>query len=160
LKMRQWILENALSDEATLQEIELTAKATATAARKSAWEKYIAPIKQQVKTLAAHGQAIVEEGLADKDMVQQAIQQLKANREPLRRELLKPTASILVRPKTTQSPALQALQQYYDQPKQQEREIYTSHLYAVGANSALNVPEVPAVYADTPQVVNGYEVLN
>jgi len=160
LKMRQWILENALSDEATLQEIELTAKATATAARKSAWEKYIAPIKQQVKTLAAHGQAIVEEGIADTDMVQQAIQQLKANREPLRRDVLKTAAGILFRHKKTHSPALQALQQYYDQLRQQERENYSSHLYATGANSALNVQEVPAVYADTPQVVNGYEVLN
>lgn len=160
VKMRQWILENALSDEATLREIEAQAKATALAARKSAWEKYITPIKNQVKTMLAHGEAIVTEGIADADLVNRLMQELRSNREPLRRDVLKTATNILFHHKKTHSPALQALQQYYDQLLQQERENYNTNLYAIGPNSALNVPEVNPSYTSEAHQVNGYEVLN
>lgn len=160
IKMRQWILENALSDEATLREIEMQAKTTAQTGRKIAWEKYITPIKQYVQTMLSHGEAIVAEGIADTGMVSRVMQELKANREPLRRDVLKTATSILFHHKKTHSPALQALQQYYDQLMQQEKENYNTYLYAVGPNSALSVPEVPASYATEAHTVNGYEVLN
>lgn len=160
IKMRQWILENALSDEATLREIEMQAKTTAQTGRKSAWEKYITPIKQYVQTMLSHGEAIVAEGIADTGMVSRVMQELKANREPLRRDVLKTATGILFHHKKTHSPALQALQQYYDQLLQQEKENYNTYLYAVGPNSALSVPEVPASYATEAHTVNGYEVLN
>ena len=159
-KMREWILENALCDEGTLQEIEARAKALAHESRKNAWEKYITPIKQQVQTFAAHGQAVLEEGVADASVVNHAVQELQANREPLRRDVLKAATNILFRHKAKQSPALKALQQYYDQLLQQEKDTYNSYVYAVGANSALNVPVVPATYGAEPHSVNGYEVLN
>jgi len=159
-KMRQWILENALSDEGTLQEIEARAKVLAQESRKSAWEKYITPIKQQVQTMIGYGNAIVSEGVADTAMVQHAIHELQVNREPLRRDILKTAATILFHNKKKQSPALQALQQYYNQQLQQEKQTYNSLLYGEGANSALNVPVIPATYAADAHAVNGYEVLN
>jgi pyruvate/2-oxoglutarate/acetoin dehydrogenase E1 component/TPP-dependent pyruvate/acetoin dehydrogenase alpha subunit len=160
-KMRQWILENALSDEATLQEIENKAKVLAQAGKKNAWEKYISPIRSQVQTMLAHGEAILNEGIADAAFVGRITQELQANREPLRRDILRAAASILFHHKKTKSPALQALQQYYDQVLAQERENYNTKLYATGANSALNVQEVAPVYASSEShTVNGYEVLN
>ena len=159
-KMRQWILENALSDEGTLQEIEARAKVLAQESRKSAWEKYITPIKQQVQTMVGYGNAVISEGVADTAMVQQAIHELQVNREPLRRDILKTAATILFHNKKKQSPALQALQQYYNQQLQQEKQTYNSLLYGEGANSALNVPVIPATYAVDAHAVNGYEVLN
>lgn len=160
VKMRQWILENALADDATLREIENHAKTTAQAGRKSAWEKYITPIKQHVKTMLSHGEALVTEGTADTDMVSRVMQELQANREPLRRDILKAAAGILFHHKKTQSPALQALQQYYDQLLAQERENYNTNLYAIGPNSALNVPTVSPAFTQEAHMVNGYEVLN
>lgn len=160
VKMRQWILENALSDEATLREIENKAKITAQTARKSAWEKYITPIKQYVKTMLSHGESLVAEGIADTDMVSRVMQELQANREPLRRDILKAAAGILFQHRKVHSPALQALQQYYDQLLAQERENYNTNLYAIGANSALNVPVVSPSFTDETHMVNGYEVLN
>lgn len=160
VKMRQWILENALADDATLREIENHAKTTAQAGRKSAWEKYITPIKQHVKTMLSHGEALVTEGIADTDMVSRVMQELQANREPLRRDILKAAAGILFHHKKTQSPALQALQQYYDQLLAQERENYNTNLYAIGPNSALNVPTVSPAFTQEAHMVNGYEVLN
>jgi pyruvate/2-oxoglutarate/acetoin dehydrogenase E1 component/TPP-dependent pyruvate/acetoin dehydrogenase alpha subunit len=159
-KMRQWILENALADEATLREIENKAKAVAQTGKKSAWEKYITPIKQHVQTMLAHGEAVVAEGIADINQVSGVLHELQANREPLRRDVLKAAANILFHHKKTHSPALQALQQYYDQLLLQEKENYNTYLYATGPNSALNVPVVSPSYKDETNVANGYEVLN
>ncbi len=159
-KMREWILENALSDEGTLQEIEARAKALAHESRKNAWEKYITPIKQQVQTMVAHGQALLDEGVADATLVNHNIQELQANREPLRRDILKTATNILFRHKGVQSVGLQTLQQYYDQLLAQEKDTYNSYLHAAGPNSALNVPVVAASYAAEMPTVNGYEVLN
>lgn len=159
-KMRQWILENALSDEGTLHEVDVKAKAAAHEARRNAWEKYLAPIKQQVRTLTSHAKAIREEGRADMLVVAPVMQELLANREPLRRDVLRTAAGILFQHKHINSPALRTLQQFYDQMLQHEKGVYNTRLYAGGANSALNVPVVPAVYADDAPVLNGYEILN
>ncbi|MCK7559912.1 thiamine pyrophosphate-dependent dehydrogenase E1 component subunit alpha [Chitinophaga sedimenti] len=51
LKFRQWLISNALADEAILHEIELTAKAVVLEAKKRAWDKYITPIKGQCRKL-------------------------------------------------------------------------------------------------------------
>src|ERR1044072_4762170 len=110
VKMRQWIVENALADDATLHEIENQSKITAQTGRRSAWEKYIPPIKQHVKTMLSHGEALIAEGTADADMVNRVMQELQANREPLRRDILKAAAGILFQHKKVHSPALQALQ--------------------------------------------------
>ena len=93
-------------------------------------------------------------------MVQQTIQELAANREPLRRDVLKSAAHILFRYPRDFSPAMNDLQLFYDNQLVTEKENYNSLLYATGANSALNVPEVPAQYAADAPVLNGYEVLN
>ena len=161
VKMRSWILENALADEATLQQIEAEAKTAAQDARKAAWEKYITPIKAEVQQFLAHATPVVAVAGARADFVQKAIHEVQTNREPQRRDILKAAASILVRLKAQKNePAVQQLQAYYDAYFRQEKENYTSGLHAGGVNSALNVPVVPAEYGDEPTVINGYEVLN
>ncbi|UYQ93714.1 thiamine pyrophosphate-dependent enzyme [Chitinophaga horti] len=160
LKFRQWIISNALADDATLHEVELTAKSVVLEAKKRAWDKYITPVKQQVAQAIALLKAVVDEGSVDTAFVERIRQELATNREPLRRDVLKAMASVLVRNKKQQSPALQDLKAFYNAQSATERDNYNSYLHATGANSALNVPEVPAYYGSQPTVLNGYEVLN
>lgn len=161
VKMRSWILENALADEATLTAIEAEAKTTAQDARKSAWEKYITPIKADVQQFIATATPVLAIAGSKAEFVQKAIHEVQTNREPQRRDILKAAAAILVRLKAQKNEAaVQQLQAYYDTYFQQEKENYTSGLHASGANSALNVPVIPAQYGDEPTVINGYEVLN
>ncbi|MFD2885484.1 alpha-ketoacid dehydrogenase subunit alpha/beta [Chitinophaga cymbidii] len=159
-KMRQWLLENALAEEELLRGIEAEAKVVAQEGRKKAWDKYIAPIREQVQVFIGVCQSIVEEGRGDTGFVSQQIQELSANREPQRRDILKAAAHILFKHPRNFSPALDELQAYYDRQLAAEKENYNTFLYATGPNSVLEVPEVPAVYADNAPVVNGYEVLN
>lgn len=160
LKMRQWLLENALADEKILQQIEAEAKTIAQDGRKKAWEKYIAPIKDQVHAFLGHCQEIVDEGRGEIGYVNSVMQELSANREPQRRDILKGAAGILFRHQRNFSGALNELQLYYDNQLLLEKENYNTYTYAAGPNSVLNVEEVPAIYADDAPVMNGYEVLN
>lgn len=161
VKMRSWIIENAISDEASLQAIEAEAKVKAQEARKSAWEKYIAPIKAHVQSFIALATPVAAVAGADAEMVNVAIRDLQHNREPLRRDILKATAMILLKHASLKAdPAVQALQQFYDSYLQEQKDTYNADLYASGVNSALNVPVVPAEYDAEGITINGYEVLN
>ncbi len=47
-KMKEWIIENALGSEEELEEIHTRAKELVRNSKNSAWEKYMAPILEQV----------------------------------------------------------------------------------------------------------------
>ncbi|WP_246858836.1 thiamine pyrophosphate-dependent enzyme [Chitinophaga sp. XS-30] len=160
VKMRQWLLENALAEESELRAIEVEAKVIAQESRKKAWDKYIAPIREQVQAFTAVCQSILDEGRGDTEYVAQQMRELAANREPQRRDILKAAAGILFKHPRNFSEAMDGLQVYYDQQLAAEKENYNTFLHATGPNSALEVPEVPAIYADDAPVMNGYEILN
>ncbi|PSL26875.1 alpha-ketoacid dehydrogenase subunit alpha/beta [Chitinophaga ginsengisoli] len=159
-QMRQWILENALADEATLLSIEAEAKTVAQDARKNAWEKYVTPIRQQIQQILTLGQAVAALPEVDAAMVNNLLHELQVNREPLRRDVLKTASTILVYHKKIKAPAMDALKRFYEDLLSRERENYNSLLYAEGVNAVSNVPVVPAVYNEDSATVNGYEVLN
>jgi pyruvate/2-oxoglutarate/acetoin dehydrogenase E1 component/TPP-dependent pyruvate/acetoin dehydrogenase alpha subunit len=161
VKMRSWIIENALCEEEALLAVEAEAKVKAQEARKGAWEKYVGPIKEHVQSFIALATPLATTAGVDVNMINLAIRDLQNNREPLRRDILKAAATILLKHKHLKSaPGIQALQQYYDTYLQREKENYNSYLHATGVNSALNVPVVPAAYETDGITVNGYEILN
>lgn len=161
VKMRSWIIENALCEEETLLAVEAEAKVKAQEARKGAWEKYVTPIKEEVQSFIAIASPVATLEGADTNMVNLAIRDLQHSREPLRRDILKAGAMILLKHKHLKAvPEVKALQQYYDTYLAEEKEIYNTNLHATGVNSALNVPVVPAAYEADSITVNGYEILN
>jgi pyruvate/2-oxoglutarate/acetoin dehydrogenase E1 component/TPP-dependent pyruvate/acetoin dehydrogenase alpha subunit len=159
-QMREWIMENALADEATLLAIEAKAKTVAVDARKGAWNKYILPIREQVDAVLAHGKAVAAVPHTDKAMINGLLHELQINREPLRRDVLKTAASILFHHKKIKSSAVAELKVFYENMLKLEKENYNSLLHATGVNSVLNVPVVPAEYEEDAHAVNGYEILN
>lgn len=159
-QMREWILENALADEATLLTIEAKAKTIAVDARKTAWNKYISPIREQVDAVLAHGKAVAAVPHTDKAMINGLLHELQVNREPLRRDVLKTAASILFHHKKIKSSAVAELKTFYENMLKLEKENYNSLLHATGVNSVLNVPVVPAEYEEDAHSLNGYEILN
>ena len=52
-KMREFIIQNALADDATLNAIEEGAKTAVRAAQKAAWADYLTPIKAEVAEVSA-----------------------------------------------------------------------------------------------------------
>lgn len=158
-QMKEWILENALAEEYELNEIEMNAKLFIKESKQKAWDKYIAPIKEQVVAATSLLNNLVEK-LDDKSAaaIKNIVLELTANKEPLRREVLKAIAAVL--DITGNNVAAKNLDNFYNQLRDTNSKLYNSFLYNEGPKSALNVTEIKPYYSENATIVNGYEVLN
>ena len=150
-QMREWVLENALAEEEELIKIEEDAKEFVKQSKLAAWDKYSAPIQQQVtktvELLANYAQT--------NTTIQQTSTTLQNNKEPLRRDVLKALAIAL-----DNLPTATDVKEYEQQLKAANKKLYNTMLYNEGAKSALKVAEIKPYYADDAPMVNGFEVLN
>lgn len=155
-KMREWILANSLADEEELNDIEHAAKAFVKESRQRAWDKYIAPAKEQVaKTVALLSNTHPDPD--KKGAIDQLAQSLTAEKEPLRRDVMKTlAAAINLLPGTAGTD----VKNYYDELTRENASLYNSHLYNEGPRSALKVAPVAVQYAYDAEVLNGFEILN
>lgn len=156
-QMRDWIIANSLADDDELNEIENSAKHFVKAARLSAWNKYISPIKEEVvETLhLLEAYALRAE---NKQEVQKAIKELSSLREPLRRDVMTALASVINFASAAEP--ISEVKDFYEKLKKKNREIFNSYLYNEGPKSALEVEKVPAIIPPDAELVNGFEVLN
>lgn len=153
-RMREWILSNALASEEELIDIETRALSHVRESKQRAWDKYLAPLKEMVQTAS---QLMVSAAQGNNQVLKIA-NDLKATREPLRRDVLKSLANVLRLLKN--NPSADALKNYYEDLQTKQQQLYSSHLYNESSKSALKVVVQPAQYAEEAPMVNGFEVLN
>ena len=152
-KMREWLISNALAEEDELTAIEEDAVIKARESKQRAWDKYISPIKDEVR------QAVeLLEAFANIAGVSAIINELRSNREPMRRDIMKAIATVL--DIVDDNGDTRELSAHYEQLKKDGAKRYNTFLYNEGPKSALMVPVVNANYGDDAATVNGYEVLN
>ena len=151
-QMKEWIFANSLAEEHELEHIEIEAKKWVRESKNRAWEKYIAPIKEQVHTTAA----LIHDAGADKVAdIKKMVDELSQNREPQRRDVMKTLAAAIESTRNNGE-----LSNYYIELTALNDSLFNSHLYNEGPRSALIITEIKPYYnADAP-TVNGYEVLN
>ncbi len=158
-QMREWILANALAEEHELSEIEMTAKLYIKDSKQKAWDKYLAPVKQQAEEctpiLFGLAQSLNEAAAA---AVKNIADELTVNKEPLRREIMKALATAL--DIAGNHPAAKILGDYYAGLRKANAKLYNSFLYNEGPKSALKVAVIKAEYDEDAKTINGYEVLN
>lgn len=158
VKMREWILANALAAEDELETIENEAKELVKKGKQDAWENYLQPIKSQVQKandLLAQLTSSNQRISAD---VQKLSSELSLLREPLRRDVLRILNSAI--DLAGADGTVSDIRDYYDQLLADNKELYNSHLYNEGPKSALRVEEVKPVFSDEAPMINGFEVLN
>jgi len=157
-KMKEWMIENGLASIKELTEVEAAAKETVKEARNRAWEKYVTPIKEQAEQAATLIRQVMVNDIDKYNAIQQMANELAANKEPLRRDILRAVAVAIET--APFSPSAEELKALRAQLLEENTSLYNSHLYNEGAKSALNVPEVKPLIAFDAPTVNGYEVLN
>ncbi len=157
-KMKEWIVENSLANEEELNEIAEKAKAFVRESRASAWEKFLAPIKDQVVRAADLINNMAGKLPQQGETLQKLAVDLSANREPLRRDVLKTLNAALTL--AGDSDAAFWTKDYYNDLLAENKNLYNTHLYNEGPKSALEVKEVKALFDDDAPVLNGFEVLN
>lgn len=156
LKMREFMLQNAIANEDELTQIENEAKDEARAAKNRAWEGFINPIKEQVQKVASLVQQVVYEGGENAQQIAQLSQQLSSIKEPIRKDVMQTLQKVIA--VGGNSPAVRAVRNYYETLVEENKEKFNSHLYSTSAKSAMKVREVPAQFDDAQ--LNGYEILN
>jgi pyruvate/2-oxoglutarate/acetoin dehydrogenase E1 component/TPP-dependent pyruvate/acetoin dehydrogenase alpha subunit len=157
-KMKEWLIENELATEDELSDISSEAKELVRDSKMMAWEKFINPIKNQVAKVTdlIHSMAkAITENSAD---LQKLAMDLSANREPLRRDVMKAIYSAITI--AGNHDAAFWLKDYYNDLLAENKNLFNSHLYNEGPKSALKVQEVKAAYANDTNLINGFEVLN
>ncbi len=157
-KMREWIIENNIAANEELLEIEHAAKHKILQSRNHAWKEYIEPIRQQAsKALELINAADIND-LDAYNQLQSITKNLKAETEPLRRDVMR-ALSVAVQ-LTKKFTGGEEIAGYYNELKQLYQSTYNSNLYNRGAKSAMHVKEIKPIYNEDAPVYNGYEILN
>ncbi|MCL6523433.1 MAG: transketolase [Thermoflavifilum sp.] len=159
-KMREWILDNHLSTEEELQQLEQEARQAVHQARQAAWEKYMQPIREQVKLVIELGKKVMSHPQARKQVTAQLLRELAAEKAPFHKDVLKTASRIAQIHRHLNYPEVEALNRFCEERRAFYKNAYNTHLYAEGPLSALEVPEVKPIFDENAPQINGYEVLN
>jgi pyruvate/2-oxoglutarate/acetoin dehydrogenase E1 component/TPP-dependent pyruvate/acetoin dehydrogenase alpha subunit len=157
-KMREWILNSALTTDEEINRLESKAKLHVKDERTKAWEKYHKPIKEQVKKITELSGSLAV-NIPDKaKTIEQLSKELSTNREPSRRDVMRSLYAILKA--AGDHDAAFWTRDYYNDLLKENELLYNSHLYNSGEKSALKVSETKAITADDAPTKNGFEILN
>ncbi|MCH5721168.1 thiamine pyrophosphate-dependent enzyme [Niabella hibiscisoli] len=157
VKMKAWILENALADEATLRRIENDARNNVKEAKDKAWKEYQTPLKELTQKSSEIVEALIPDNLEHEDELRKISKDLRSLREPLRKSNLQSVykALLLCGDKATN----EALD-YYKELQKDSAAIYNSLLYDDGPKSALKVEAIAPIFKEPSPSLNGYQIIN
>jgi len=158
-KLAEWILENGLATQETLDQIKAEAKQEANAAALRAYKHYHDAVTVLRTQLDTHLEAAKT---AHPEVAKIADLQLKLQqkRDPLRYELAQTVRRALISLKGKQSPAKTQLEAFAQHELAEGGRIYSDNLYSNTPKAPRHVPVVPAQYAEEAPLKDGYEVLN
>jgi pyruvate/2-oxoglutarate/acetoin dehydrogenase E1 component/TPP-dependent pyruvate/acetoin dehydrogenase alpha subunit len=157
-QMKLWILSNNIANQEQLQEIERTAKDEVNEAKKSAWKKYSDPIKSEIKTTSELLQNLYNE--TNIEIINEAIKELNSTLDPYRRDIMKAIHKSLRACIGLEIPAKKALNEYLENQYLLNKDRYNSYLYSHSSQNALSIEEIPAIYSNEPNSLNGFEIIN
>ncbi len=157
-KMKEWIIENGIASIQELEDIELEAKQVVRQSKINAWNKYLLPIKAEVKEAV---DLLQQAELTDEKMeaeFKEIISVLQSNKEPLRKDVMQALALAIER--GPQNGSTQKIKDHYKGLKEKYKAVYNTYLYNEGEKSALKVKEIKPVISGNAPDLNGYEILN
>ena len=158
-QMREWMLANELASEDELNDIEMNTKLFVKESKQKAWEKFLIPVKKQAEDVLPLLVTLSQNLDGDsKTTVASIADALRANKEPLRREIMKALATAL--DAAGNHASAEPLRNFYQALKKENAALYNSYLYNQGPKSALKVNVVNQQYDEHAPTINGYEVLN
>lgn len=157
-KMREWILTNGLATESELSVIDQETADQVKRERTEAWEQFNAPIRLQVDKAAELLESLAKACPDQATSIQSLANDLRANRTPLRRDVMKTLHRSL--DLAGNNEASFWTRQYFQELHAENAGLFNTHLLNEKGKSALQVPEVKAVVTADAPMVNGFEVLN
>jgi len=158
-RMREWIVGEGLASDGELIALEEEEKKFAIAARDRAWAAFRRPIDEEKSQLAALTRDLAQSSAHAPELVRIA-ERLAGKQDALRRDLMAAVEEVLVTVRLENSAAKRELVEWKLKREDENRRRYGSDLYSESAESALNVPEVRAIYSEHAPMLHGFEILN
>jgi 2-oxoisovalerate dehydrogenase E1 component len=155
LKMREWILDQGIISVDEIDTLEKEAKATARAAKETAWKlfnKDIQKDQQELSALLAKAESEVPEVSEIKETLDKTI-------NPLRLDAVKAAKKAIRHFLYRDSEVKRELADWIHRTALENLERYSSHMYSESEWSALGVPEVKPLFSESSPLVDGREVL-
>lgn len=151
-KMREWILNSAITTSEELDQIEINAKQRVRDAKNNAWKAFNAPIKEETSTLLALLNEI------NNPAINELIGELKSAIDPSRREIMSiARRSIWEIKENTETK--QKLSAWILENLSENSERYSSSLYSESDFAVLKANVVPIEYPTEEKMIDGREVL-
>ena len=158
VKMREWMITNALASEEELAEIEKEAKVHVRDSRLKAWQLYTNPIKKEVSKAIDLIHDMAAKMPDQQKRLKALAGELSFLREPMRRDIMKVVNTALE--VAEGNDAAFWLSDFFKDLKKQTAGFYNSFLYNETNKSALKVKGEKPLYDNDAPVLNGYEILN
>jgi len=158
-QFRLWILANDLADEQELAALETRARKEVREAKNKAWKRYYLPIELKWREVIALYERLVDL-FPENTRAQKCLADLREFITPVRSEIYANVRRMLTALRGEQSSEINWLRSFADEVSRTMEKRYHTHLYSETSRSALQVPVIPAIYADDPPLVNGYEIIN
>lgn len=155
-KMREWIIQNALADEATLNSIEENAKNAVRDAKNAAWIEYLKPIKAEVNEVSVLFEAL-SSGI-NGDAVTSIKNELISIKEPIRKDIHTAVKKVLRLTKEENSAPREQLVNWLQVANLENTERYSSHVMSQSVQKSSGILAVDPSY-NGEKLVDGRELL-
>ncbi len=155
-KMREFIIQNALADDATLNAIEEGAKTAVRTAQKAAWVDYLTPIKAEVAEVTSLFDEL--SGSANAAIISSIKTELNTIKEPIRREIHNAVKKVLRLTKGENSTSRAKLTDWLSLSNIENTDRYSSHVMSQSTQQVSSVAPVAAIYNEE-KPVDGRELL-
>lgn len=155
-QMRNWLIENNLTTAEELDEIDETSKKEVLEGKKTAWNNFTTPIKEERTELVNLLNSIASSS-DNKVFVEKYANDLASIKEPIRKDIITTARKVLrlIIKESGKTTLANWIKNYTDkiQPK------FSSHLYSQSSANVSSVKEVKAVYNESAEEVDARLVL-
>lgn len=155
-QMRNWLIENNLATAEELDEIDETSKKEVLEGKKTAWNNFTTPIKEERTELVNLLNSIASSS-DNKVFVEKYANDLASIKEPIRKDIITTARKVLrlIIKESGKTTLANWIKNYTDkiQPK------FSSHLYSQSSANVSSVKEVKAVYNESAEEVDARLVL-
>lgn len=157
-KMREWMISSAISSAEECDEIDAAAKKYAAACRKQAWDDFMNPIREEIKTVTALFQSIADQS-SEGSFILKVKTELESMSDPARRDIAASVHRVLRLARNENSDARESLVQWNKEYAIHNFDRYNSYLHSETEESTSKINEVPAIYASDAPFMDGREIL-
>ncbi|RDY61457.1 alpha-ketoacid dehydrogenase subunit alpha/beta [Flagellimonas nanhaiensis] len=157
-RFREWILENNISTEAELKNLEREIKQKVRNSKKEAWAEFLRPHHESKKQLIQLLNSVAAKS-SNRNFIEKIKNDLIAIEEPLKKDLASKSRKALHYLVGEEFQEKKQLQKWINDFLKNTQPKFSSHLYGENANVATNVETILPSYSNEGEEVDGRIIL-